>query len=72
VSVKGPQGSTTVTLSAKTVVTKTVGVGASAIRRGLCAFVRGKSADKGVTVSAENVSLSKPVSGGCTPRRRTP
>jgi hypothetical protein len=70
VTVKGQQGSTTVTLSSKTVFTKTVSVGASAIKAKLCAFVRGTSADKGVTISAVNVSLSKPVSGGCTARRR--
>ena len=73
VTVKGRQGSTTVTLSSKTVYTKTVSVGASAITSKVCAFVRGTSADKGVTISAQNVSLSKPVSGKCTtPGRRGP
>jgi hypothetical protein len=72
-TVKGRQGSTTVTLSSKTVYTKSVSVGASGIKAKLCAFVRGTSADKGVTISAQNVSLSKPVSGACTtPGRRTP
>jgi hypothetical protein len=58
-----------VTLSSKTAYTKTVTVGASAIKAKLCAFVRGTSTDKGVTISAQNVSLSKPVSGKCIARR---
>jgi hypothetical protein len=70
VTVKGQRGTTTVTLSAKTAISKTVSVGASAIKAKLCAFVAGTSADKGVTISAQNVSLSKPSSTGCTPRRR--
>jgi hypothetical protein len=73
VTVKGRQGTTTVTLSSKTVYTKSVSVGGSAITTKACAFVRGTSADKGVTISAQNVSLSKPVSGKCTtPGRRGP
>jgi hypothetical protein len=69
-TVKGQQGSTTVTLSSKTAYTKTVSVSASAIKAKLCAFVRGTSADKGVTISAQNVTLSKAVSGKCIAGRR--
>ena len=40
-------------------------VGASGIAVKDCAFVRGTSSDKGVTVTAQNVSLTKPTSAGC-------
>lgn len=71
-TVHNQSGSTTVTVSSKTQVTKTTNVGASAIKVKMCAFVRGTSTDKGVTVKAENVGLSQPGANGCTfqPRRR--
>jgi Domain of unknown function (DUF5666) len=68
--VKGARGTTTttttVTLSAKTQVAQTLRVGASAIRVELCAFVRGTSTDKGVTVKAQSISLTQPTANGCT------
>jgi Domain of unknown function (DUF5666) len=57
---------TTVTVSSKTQVSKTVQIGTSGIAVKDCAFVRGTSADKGVTVTAQNVSITKPRNGSCT------
>ena len=68
ITVKGQQGSTKVLLSKKTQVSKTEQVGRAAIVPKLCAFVRGTSGDRGVTVTATDISLSKPVSGACTGR----
>ena len=65
---KGQQGSTKVLLSKKTQVDKTEQVGRAAIVPKLCAFVRGMSGDRGVTVTATDISLSKPISGACTGR----
>jgi hypothetical protein len=65
VTVKGQAGKTSVTLTKKSQFTKTERVGSSAIAVKLCAFVRGTSADKGVTVKAADVSLTKPSSRGC-------
>jgi len=65
-TVKGFNGTTTVTVSGKTAITKTVDVGASAIAEKMCAFVFGTSSDKGKTVTAQTVSLTEPVSGSCT------
>jgi hypothetical protein len=68
-TVKGKLGSksvtTTVTVSAKTQIEKTVRVGVSAISAKSCAFVRGTSGDKGVKVDAQDISLSKATSSGC-------
>lgn len=68
--VKGTRGTTTttttVTLSAKTLVEKTLRVEASAIKLELCAFVRGTSSDKGSTVKARSIALSRPTANGCT------
>jgi len=61
----GKATTTTVTVSSKTQISKTVDVGVSAIAVKDCVFVRGTSADKGVTVTAQNISLSKPTSTGC-------
>jgi hypothetical protein len=69
---RGRQGTTSFTVSAKAQVTKTVRLTASAIKLKLCAFVRGTSIDRGVTVTAQDVGLSKPGSTGCTPRFRRP
>jgi len=68
ITVKGRQGSTKVLLSKKTQVGKTEQVGRAAIVPKLCAFVRGTSGDHGVTVTATDISLSKPISGACTGR----
>jgi hypothetical protein len=57
---------TTVTVSAKTTLVETMRVGASAIEVKSCAFVRGTSSDKGVTVTAESISLTKQTNGACT------
>jgi hypothetical protein len=69
-TVKGTRGgtttTTTVTVSAKTSVDQTLRVKASAIKVKLCAFVRGTSPDKGVTVKAQSISLSQPTATGCT------
>ena len=62
----------TVAIAAKAQFTKTVQVGASAIKVKLCAFVRGTSADKGVTVAAQTIGLSKPGANGCNPGFRRP
>ena len=68
-TVKGVLGTkattTTVTVSSKTQLSKTAQVGASGIAVKDCAFVRGTSSDKGVTVTAQNVALTKPTSAGC-------
>lgn len=69
-TVRGPQGSTKVAISAKTELVKTARVGTSAIRVGLCTFVRGTSTDKGVNVTAESVDVFKPTAQGCTGRVR--
>jgi len=68
-TVKGKNGTkavtTTVTVSAKTQISKTAQVGVSAIAVKSCVFVRGTSTDKGVTVKAQSIDLSKPTSSGC-------
>lgn len=68
-TVKGKNGTkavtTTVTVSAKTQISKTAQVGMSAIAVKSCVFVRGTSTDKGVTVKAQSIDLSKPTSAGC-------
>ncbi len=68
--VKGTRGGTTtkttVTVSAKTRVDQTLRVAASAIKVKLCAFVRGTSADRGVTVKAQSIAISTPAANGCT------
>jgi hypothetical protein len=70
VTVKGSQGSTTVALSKKTQVGEVKRLGSAAIDPKLCAFVQGTSGNRGVTVAATAVGLSKPVSGSCTGRFR--
>jgi len=64
-TLNGKAVTTSVTVSSKTQISSTVKVGASAIAVKDCAFVRGTSADKGVTVTAQNVSITKPTSTGC-------
>ena len=64
-TLNGKAVTTTVTVSSKTQISKTAKVGVSAIAVKDCAFVRGTSADKGVTVTAQNVSITKPTATGC-------
>lgn len=64
-TVKGARGTTTVSVSGKTAITETARVGTAALAKSLCAFVFGTSANKGVTVQATDVELSKPVNGSC-------
>ena len=71
-TVHGPRGPARFTLASSAQITRTVRVGPSAIKAKLCVFVRGTSADKGITVTAQDVALSKPGPGGCTPRFRRP
>ena len=72
-TVKGVRGTTTVALGGKTAISETATVGTSALAKNLCAFVFGTSSDKGVTVQATTVDLSKPVQGSCqSPRRPGP
>lgn len=70
VTVKGSQGSTIVALSKKTQVGETKSMSPSAIATKLCAFVQGTSGNRGVTVAATSIGLSKPFSGSCTGRFR--
>jgi hypothetical protein len=64
-TINGKAVTTAVTVSSKTQISKTVQVGASAIAVKDCAFVRGTSSDKGVTVAAQSVNITKPTSTGC-------
>ena len=64
-TLNGKAVTTTVTVSAKTQISKTATVGISDVAVKDCAFVRGTSSDKGVTVTAQNVSLTKPTANGC-------
>lgn len=63
---------TTVTVSSKTSLDQTLTVKASAIKVKKCAFVRGTSADKGVTVKATDIALSPETNGTCTAGFRRP
>jgi Domain of unknown function (DUF5666) len=65
-TVKGQSGSTKVAVNAETQIGKTLTLKVSGIKAELCAFVRGTSSDKGVTVAAQDVALSKPVKRSCT------
>ena len=70
VTVKGRDGKkTTVIISSKTAIQTSTRVKASQIAVQECAFVRGTSADRNVSIVATNVSLSKPVNGSCRPGR---
>jgi hypothetical protein len=66
VKVKGPQGTTSVTLAKATQISQTETVKSSEIAVKSCAFVNGTSTDKGVTVKATDVRLTKPNKGSCT------
>jgi len=71
-TVTGRDGKTsTVTVSSKTSIRKTASVKPSQVGVKECAFVRGTSTDKGITVLATNVSLSQPVNGSCSTPQRT-
>jgi hypothetical protein len=64
-TVKDRTGPMTATFSAATQLLREARVGANAITKGSCAFVRGTSTDKGVTVEAQAVNLSAPTANGC-------
>ena len=64
--VKGPFGTTTVTISSKTALTHLVTIKVSSITRKTCAFIRGTSTDKGKTVKAVDVSITPERNGSCT------
>jgi hypothetical protein len=71
-TVKGRTGATVVKVSPQTQIGRVVDVEPRAIAVKLCAFVFGTSSDRGVTVKAQSVSLSKPRAGSCGfDRRRT-
>jgi hypothetical protein len=63
---------TTVTVSSKTSLTRTISVAASTIKVKTCAFVRGTSADKGLTVKATSVAITRETKGTCTNGVRRP
>jgi hypothetical protein len=65
-TVKGPLGSATVTISGKTTLERMATVKPSAVTTSLCAFVQGTSTDKGVTVKATSIALSPKTKGSCT------
>jgi hypothetical protein len=69
-TVKGFRGTTRVAVNGKTAITERAKVGVSALAKSLCAFVFGTSSDKGVTVQATDVELSRPVNGSCRALRR--
>lgn len=71
-TVKSPRGTTTVTISAKTTYVRTETVKASALEVKTCAFVRGTSTDKGVTVKAAEISITPETNGSCTTGFRPP
>jgi hypothetical protein len=64
-TVKGPRGTTLVTMSATTKISKTVSAKPSAIKVKLCALVSGTSTDNGVSMTAQDVRLTQPVQGSC-------
>lgn len=57
---------TTVTVSSKTTLSESKTIKATAVQTKMCAFVRGTSPDKGVTVKATDVSLTPEIKGACT------
>jgi hypothetical protein len=63
---------TTVTVSSKTSLLRTITVAASAITVKTCAFVNGTSTDKGVTVKATRVAITPETKGTCTSGFRRP
>jgi Domain of unknown function (DUF5666) len=68
----GTARTTTVTFTPKTTLgeTKTVKVGDVALKS--CAFVRGSSTDKGLTVKATDVAITPETNGKCTSGFRRP
>jgi hypothetical protein len=65
-TVTGPRETTTVTVSATTVLERVATVKVTELRTKTCAFVRGTSTDKGKTVKATDIALSPEVNGTCT------
>jgi hypothetical protein len=68
----GASRTTTVTVSSKTSLLRTVTVKPSSIEVKMCAFIQGTSADKGKTVKATSVALSAETKGTCTNTFRRP
>jgi hypothetical protein len=56
---------TTVAVSSKTTLTETKTVKAADVKTKMCAFVRGTSSNKGVTVKASDVALTPETNGSC-------
>lgn len=71
-TVSSPRGTTTVTISSKTALSETKTIEANSLRAKTCAFVRGTSADKGVTVKATDVAITPERNGSCTTGFRRP
>ena len=63
---------TTVTVSSKTSLTRTISMTAAMITVKTCAFVRGTSTDKGLTVKATSVAITPETKGTCTNGFRRP
>lgn len=63
--VKGQRGTTTVVVSSSTRILKTTRVGGGAVTAGACVFVRGTSTDNGLTVAAQDVTVSPAGPNGC-------
>lgn len=72
ITIKSTTSSTTVVVGSKTQISTTKTLKASEISEKLCAFVYGTSNDKGKTVAAQDVQLSKPRNGSCTFGARRP
>lgn len=72
IKVKGRQGTTSVTVPKTAQISETEHVGSSSITVKSCVFVQGTSTDKGKTVKATSVNLTKANGGKCTFGRRTP
>jgi hypothetical protein len=72
ITIKSTTSSTTVVVGSKTQISTTKTLKASEISEKLCAFVFGTSNDKGKTVAAQDVQLSKPRNGSCTFGARRP
>jgi hypothetical protein len=72
ITVKGTSGSTRVTVSKKSQISETKTVGSAAVTAKSCVFVQGTSTDKGVTVKATSINLTKQSGGSCVFGRRGP
>lgn len=66
VAVKGQTGATTFVVAKAAQIDRTLEVGAKAIKAKLCVFVNGTSPDRGATVKAASIALTRPSSNGCS------